>query len=81
MAEVTKGGKWNPPKSKKARQKMPSSYFLLPKERKFPYKTKTGKISCKGLRQAMVRAQQHGYRNVYQKAKRLYKKYCKSGGK
>jgi len=50
MANVVKGGTWNPPKSKKERSKMPASYFLLPKERKFPYKTKSGKISCKGLR-------------------------------
>jgi len=43
-------GKWNPPKTKGEREKMPASYFLLPKERKFPYKTRTGQISCKGLR-------------------------------
>lgn len=71
-------GKWNPPKSKGERQKMPASYFLLPKERKFPYKTRSGKISCKGLRQAITRQAQHGYQGVLKRAQALYKKNCKS---
>lgn len=71
--------KWNPPKiGSKAREKMPASYFLLPKERKFPYKDpQTGKISCEGLKQAMKRAAQHGYTNVFNKAQKLYNKHCK----
>jgi len=46
--------KWNPPKiGSEKRQQMPPSAFLLPKERKFPYKKKVNgqwKISCEGLR-------------------------------
>ena len=70
-------GKWNPPKTKGEREKMPASYFLLPKERKFPYKTRTGQISCKGLRQAITRQAQHGYQSVLKRAQQLYKKHCK----
>lgn len=82
MAEVAKRErKWNPPKSKGARSKMPKSQFLLPSQRKFPYKKQAGGkwvVSCKGLRQAITRQAQHGYSGVYQKAKMLYSKYCKS---
>jgi len=54
MANVVKRetGKWNPPKTKKKREKMPAHVFLMPKERKFPYKKKVNgkwKISCKGV--------------------------------
>lgn len=72
---------WNPPKQGSSkREEMPSHAFLLPKERKFPFKKKVnGKwvISCEGLRQAIVRAQQHGYASVLKKARQLYQKHCK----
>lgn len=72
---------WNPPpQGSKKRKEMPSHAFLLPKERKFPFKVKRkGKwvISCKGLRQAMIRAQQYGYAKVLKKARELYEKHCK----
>lgn len=46
--------KWNPPKiGSKKREEMPSHAFLLPSEKKFPYKKKVnGKwvVSCEGLR-------------------------------
>lgn len=72
--------KWNPPPiGSKARSQMPQSYFLLPSEKKFPYKDpKTGKISCEGLMSQMRRAQQHGYKSVFQKAQKLYNQHCKS---
>ena len=79
---VQKKGKWNPPKSKKKREKMPQSAFLLPSKRKFPYKKKVnGKwvVSCPGLRQAIRRQAQYGYSGVLAKAKRLYNKHCKKG--
>ena len=82
LAQQRLADAWNPPSiGSKKREKMPSSYFLLPSKRKFPYKTKSGKISCQGLRAAMSRAAQHGYTNVYNKAKRLYNKYCKKSDK
>ncbi len=67
-------------RSQKKRKKLPSSYFLMPKERKFPYKDpKTGKIRCDLLKAAIVRAAQHNYPTVEQKARRLYQKHCKGG--
>ena len=75
--KVSKSKTWNPPKSKSKRSEMPASYFLMPKERKFPYKTRTGSISCTGLLQAIRRAQQHGYQSVMKRAQSLYAKHCK----
>lgn len=51
-----------------ARAKMPASYFLLPSERKFPYKTAEGKVSPKLLMAAYKRAKQYGYTSVATKA-------------
>jgi hypothetical protein len=51
-----------------ARAKMPASHFLLPSERKFPYKTAGGKISPKLLMAAYKRARQYGYSTVATKA-------------
>jgi len=55
----------------KKRKELPSSYFLLPKERKFPYKTASGKISESMLVHAKARAGQHGYPQVAKKAEKL----------
>ena len=65
--------------SEKERSKMPSSYFLEPSTRKFPYKTKEGKISKQLLRAAMTRAGQYGHTAIYKRAKKLYKKNFKNG--
>jgi len=59
----------------KQRKELPDSYFLLPSERKFPYKTADGKISKKLLMAAYKRARQYGYESVAQKAKQLLKKH------
>lgn len=75
--KVSKSKTWNPPKSKSKRAQMPASSFLMPKERKFPYKTRTGSISCTGLLQAIRRAQQHGYPSVMKRAQSLYARHCK----
>jgi len=66
-------------KRKSERKKLPKDYFLLPEERKFPYRNKDGSVNCRMLRAAIQRAAQHGYRAVEQKARRLYKKYCQGG--
>lgn len=58
------------------REELPRNYFLLPEERKFPYRNKDGTINCRMLKGAMTRAAQHGYREVYEKARRLYQRYC-----
>jgi len=66
-------------KSKSERQDMPKSYFLLPNERKFPYKDPdTGEISCPLLHAAITRAAQHNYPKVEQRARKLYERHCKS---
>jgi len=59
----------------KKRADLPDSYFLMPKERKFPYKTADGKISKKLLMAAYKRARQWGYTQVAAKAKRLLKRH------
>jgi len=68
---------WDPPKSgSKKRKEMPRSYFLDPKNRKYPYK-KNGKISCEGLRSAIRVAGLQGDTKIKKKAQRLYEKHCK----
>ena len=51
--------KWEAP-SKKQRQKLPKSYFLLPGSKKFPYKewrgSLKGAINCNALKVAIPRA-------------------------
>lgn len=71
--------KWDaPPKS--VRDHLPAHFFLLPDERKFPYKNwkgpSEGAINCNALRVAIARASQHGYSKVKKKAMMLYQRYC-----
>ncbi len=61
------------------RERVPASHFLLPKERKFPYRNKDGSINCRLLRAAISRAAQHGYKDVEERARRLYKRHCQNG--
>ena len=50
--------------------------FLMPEQLKFPIvHPQTGKVSCKLLRAAKVRAAQHGYQDVVLKANRLMKEH------
>lgn len=60
----------------KERAELPADHFLLPDQRKFPYKNKDGSINCRALRAAISRAAQHGYRDVEERARRLYERYC-----
>lgn len=62
------------------RAEVPASHYLLPKEKKFPYRNKDGSINCRLLRAAISRAAQHGYKEVEAKARRLYQKHCKGEG-
>lgn len=62
------------------RAEVPASHYLLPKEKKFPYRNKDGSINCRLLRAAISRAAQHGYKEVEAKARRLYQKHCKGKG-
>lgn len=55
----------------KRREELPGSYFLMPKERKFPYKTSDGKISRRLLIAAIHRAAQYGYKDVESKAREI----------
>jgi len=68
--------------SKKERAKVPAHVFLLPSERKFPYKRwRNGEwvISCADLRDAIRLAAAHGYRKVLARAQKIYAEKC--GGK
>ncbi|MBW6395537.1 hypothetical protein KZX47_10290 [Thermus sp. SYSU G05001] len=58
------------------REKVPASHYLMPKERKFPYRNKDGSINCRLLRAAISRAAQHGYEEVERRARALYQKHC-----
>lgn len=59
------------------REQVPASHYLLPEERKFPYRNKDGSINCRLLRAAISRAAQHGYKEVEERARKLYQKHCK----
>lgn len=65
-------------RSDKEREGVASSFFLIPGERKFPYKNKDGSLNCNLVRAAISRAAQHDYSEVEKKAKNLYERYCKS---
>ncbi len=65
--------------SKKKRAKVPAHVYLLPSERKFPYKRwRNGEwvVSCADLRDAIRLAAAHGYRKVLRKAQEIYAKEC-----
>ena len=62
-------------------QKYGSNAFLRPEQKKFPIvNPNTGKISCKLLKAAKMRAAQHGYSDVVNKASTLMTQHkCISG--
>lgn len=66
--------------TRKEREEVSAHVFLLPSERKFPYKRyKNGEwvISCADLRDAIRLAAIHGYKSVEAKARKLYEEHCK----
>lgn len=70
---------WNPPaQGTKKRNAMPSTAFLEPKSKKYPYKVKKkGKYvpSKQGLQAAKRRAAQQGRKDLVAKADRLLNRY------
>lgn len=66
------GGSLSTPKKRGGR---PAGDFLLPSERKYPYKV-NGAISCDLLRAAISRAGQNKERGVESKAKALFNEHC-----
>jgi len=57
-------------------EKFGGKAFLKPEERKFPIvNPNTGKVSCKLLKAAKIRAAQHGYQDLVAKADRLLKEH------
>jgi len=63
----------------KLKDKLGSSAFLIPGEKKFPIvNPNTGKVSCKMIRAAKTRAAQFGYSDVYRKASVLFNQKCMS---
>ena len=67
--------------SQELRQKAPRDYFLDPTNRKYPYRTWEGQISCARLRAAISLAALHGDSRVEARARNLYEKHCKGGHK
>ena len=65
---------WDDPKLK---EKAPKDYFLDPANRKYPYRTWDGEISCERLKAAMSLASLHGHSIIYARAKTLYENHCK----
>jgi hypothetical protein len=65
---------WDDPELK---DKAPRDYFLDPSNRKYPYRTWEGEISCDRLQAAMSLASLHGHSRVYARAKTLYENHCK----
>jgi len=64
------------------RAKMKSSYFLIPKEKKFPYKNQKGQIDCRAIQSAIMRSRmlytmtrKRKYLYVKRRALALSKKY------
>ena len=51
--------------------------FLIPEQKKFPIiNPNTGKVSCKMLKAAKMRAMQHNYLDVARKANSLMTEHC-----
>lgn len=72
-ASFESGGKYSTPEKRKTEAK--SSDFLMPAERKYPYK-EGGKISCNLLKAAMSRAGQNKEASVEARAKELFNEHC-----
>lgn len=76
---------WNPPaQGTKAREKMPDSAFLMPSEKKYPFKVKRDGewvVSERGLMAALKRAAQHGETAVENKARKKLNVIRKKKGK
>ena len=62
---------WDDPE---LRNKAPREYFLDPVNRKYPYRTKDGKISCERLKAAMQLSNMHGDGKIYARAKNIFNK-------
>jgi len=62
-------------KKKSTREKKPRDYFLDQENRKYPWKTATGKPSRDLLIAAKKRAAQYHKKKIYDKADRLLKRY------
>lgn len=72
-AQFAPGGSLSTPKERK---QVPSDHFLLPSQRKYPYKDSSGKISCNMLRAAISRAGQNNEGAVEARARALLKSNC-----
>ena len=72
-AAFASGGKYSTP-AKRQEDAKPSD-FLMPSERKYPYKI-AGKISCNLLKAAISRAAQNNESGVKAKAESLYHDHC-----
>ena len=67
------GGALSTPKHRMEEAK--DADFLMPEERKYPYKVK-GQISCNLLKAAITRSAQNNETEVNKKAKALFNDHC-----
>ena len=74
-AETKQFDRGGPLSTPAERMKVPANNFLMPDQRKYPYKV-NGKISCDLLRAAQSRAKQNGEPQVAEAAKRLFDEHC-----
>lgn len=73
QAAFEHGGELSTPKHREEDAK--ESDFLMPAERKYPYKVK-GRISCNLLKAAITRSAQNNEQEVNKKAKNLFNELC-----
>ncbi|RUM29898.1 MAG: hypothetical protein DSY42_05615 [Aquifex sp.] len=64
-------------KYERYRKVAPPDYFILPKERKYPYKTHDGKISCTRLFAAQFLARVHKDYTALKKIEKLISEHCR----
>jgi hypothetical protein len=65
---------WNDPELV---AKAPRDYFLDTTNRKYPYRTWNGQISCERLQALMSLADINKHSRVYSRAKNIFENYCK----
>lgn len=72
-AAFESGGALSTPKHRKEEAR--DSDFLMPEQRKYPYKIK-GQISCNLLKAAITRSAQYNETDVNKRAKALFNDHC-----
>lgn len=64
-------------KHEKYRKIAPKDYFLDPENRRYPYKTHTGEVSCERLNAAKILARLRKEYKILKKALEIEEKHCR----